>query len=66
MVTIAWGSCANADFGSMALVLIHASHQEVRHLRPLEAMKMEAMLTAERDAVLKTVRVKRGDVIAAK
>jgi pyruvate carboxylase len=32
----------------------------------IEAMKMETMLTAERDAVVKAVHVKPGDVIAAK
>lgn len=32
----------------------------------IEAMKMETMLTAEREAVIKSVLVKSGDVIAAK
>lgn len=35
-------------------------------LLSLEAMKMETMLTAERDAVVKAVHVKPGDVIGAK
>lgn len=32
----------------------------------IEAMKMETLLTAERDAAVKAVHVKPGDVIAAR
>jgi pyruvate carboxylase len=35
-------------------------------LLSIEAMKMETMLSAERDIVIKAVHVKPGDVIAAK
>jgi len=35
-------------------------------LLSIEAMKMETMLTADRDAIIATVHVKPGDVIAAK
>ena len=35
-------------------------------LLSIEAMKMETMLSAERDVVIKAVHVKPGDVIAAK
>lgn len=35
-------------------------------LLSIEAMKMETVITADRDALIKHVQVKPGDVIAAK
>jgi pyruvate carboxylase len=54
--------------GAVVTVAVKPGQKVARGARlvSIEAMKMETMLTAERDAVVKAVHVKPGDVIAAK
>ena len=54
--------------GAVVTVAVQPGQRVARGARlvSIEAMKMETMLTAERDAVVKAVHVKPGDVIAAK
>jgi len=54
--------------GTIVTVAVHAG-QKIRKGDPLvslEAMKMETMLTAERDAIVKALHCRHGDVVNAK
>jgi pyruvate carboxylase len=54
--------------GAVVTVAIHVGQKVTKGspLLSIEAMKMETMLSADRDAVVKALHVKAGDKIAAK